>query len=430
MTEKLVAPPRAVNHGVIARTWLPLALNWLMMALEGPILVGLVGRLADPTTNLATFSIAFSVALIVEAPVMMLLSTSAALGSDRSRYEKLWRFASALALPLSGLMAIIGIPPVFQTINAHLWHLPSDMAARVAGAVWLLIPWPAAIAYRRLWQGILIRAGRARLVAWGTVLRLVGMGIGAGMASLLTEWSGAWIAACALSSGVLTEMLAVRLWAAPTLHALPAIRDKVLSYKQIGAFYLPLLLTSLLNVALTPLLTLLIAHGRDPILSLAAYSPTTNTVFLFSCVGVAYQEVVIVLYGTRVGQGLLSFAHRIALGTVSGLALLTLPGAYEIWFGRVFALPEALQSLAHTALLCALPLPGLIVYLAYLKGRFIHAHHTRLNLLAAVIELTAVAGFASSLIFGLPFAALYGAILGLVAARMITLLILSLLSPG
>lgn len=429
MIEKVLTPSRAVSHGVIARTWFPLALNWLMMALEGPILVSLVGRLEDPTTNLAAFSIAFSVALIVEAPVMMLLSTSAALGSDRNRYEKLWRFASALALPLSGLMAIIGTPPVFQKINTYLWHLPTDMADRVAGAIWLLIPWPAAIAYRRLWQGILIRSGQARLVAWGTVLRLAGMGMGAATAYLLTRWSGAWIAACALSGGVLTEMIAVRLWANPTLRHLPPVRNEDLSYRRIGAFYLPLLLTSLLSVALTPLLTLLIAHGQEPILSLAAYTPTTNTVFLFSCVGVAYQEVVIVLYGTRVGQELLSFAHRIALGTVGGLSVLTLPRIYEIWFGHVFALPESLQSLAHIALLCALPLPGLIVYLAYLKGRFIQAHHTRMNLLAAVIELTSVAGFAGSLILGLSIPALYGAVLGLVAARVVTLWILALLLP-
>lgn len=419
---KVATPPASASaYGVIARTWVPLALNWLMMALEGPLLVALIGRLAEPTASLATFSVAFAIALIVEAPIMMLLSASAALVSSRAGYEKLWRFASALALPLSGLMAIIGIPEVFQRVNALLWHLPPSMARQVAGAVWLLIPWPAAIAYRRLWQGILIRSGRSRLVAWGTVLRLVGMGIGAMGALWLSNWSGAWIAACALSTGVLTEMLAVRLWAAPTLRHLPLTRHAPLSYRQIVRFYIPLLLTSLLNVALTPLLTLLMAHGQEPILSLASYSPTSSTIFLFSCFGVAYQEVVIVLSGTRVGASLLPFAHRIALGTVLGLGLLTLPGVYEFWFGRVFALPAALHPLAQIALLCALPMPGLIVYLAYIKGRFIWAQHTRLNLLAAVIELSSVILFAGMLILSTPLIALYGAIIGLVMARIITL---------
>lgn len=414
-------PATASAYGIIARTWMPLALNWLMMALEGPLLVALIGRLADPTGSLATFSVAFAIALIVEAPIMMLLSASAALVNSRADYEKLWRFGSALALPLSGLMAVIGLPSVFERLNALLWHLPPLMSQRVAGAVWLLIPWPAAIAYRRLWQGILIRTGRSRLVAWGTVLRLVGMGIGAMGALWLTDWSGAWIAACALSAGVLTEMLAVRLWAAPTLRHLPSTRERHLSYRQIASFYFPLLLTSILNVALTPLLTLLMAHGHDPILSLASYSPTTSTIFLFSCFGVAYQEVVIVLSGTRVNASLLPFAHRIALGTMAGLALLILPGIYDFWFGQVFSLPAALHPLARIALLCALPMPGLMVYLAYIKGRFIWAQHTRINLLAAVVELSSVTAFAGGLILGTSLTALYGAIIGLVAARALTL---------
>ncbi|MCS7153171.1 MAG: hypothetical protein NZ989_04410 [Bacteroidia bacterium] len=413
--------------GVIARTWAPLALNWLMMALEGPLLVSLLGRLPEPTENLAAFSVAFSIALIVEAPVMMLLSTSAALGSSQSSYEKLWRFASFLALPLSGLMGLIGIPAIFHGLNGVLWHLPKNLAEHVAGAVRLLIPWPAAIAYRRLWQGILIRSGQARLVAWGTVWRLIGMSLGAGAAYTLTKWPGVWIAATALSTGVVTEMVVVRLWSSPTLRRLPSKETTPLSYAKIFRFYFPLLLTSLLNVALTPLLTLLIAHGREPILSLAGYSPTTNTVFLFSCLSVAYQEVVIVLLGTRVGNQLVAFAHRIAIGSMAGLSILLLPQVHELWFGSLYELPAEVRHLTWKGILSMLPMPAVLVYLSYLKGRFIWAHQTRINLLSAVVEIISVAGLASTLLFVVQMTALPAALLGLVGARMITLGVLSLL---
>lgn len=396
-----------------------------MMATEGPVLVSVIGRLPHPTENLASFSVAFAIALIVEAPVMMLLSAGAAVGSDRLRYERLWHFTTAMALPLSCLMAIIGIPAVFNRLNEAIWHLPGELAHRVARAVWLLIPWPAAIGYRRLWQGILIRAGRSRIVAWGTVIRLIGMGIGAIFGVKVLLWEGSWCAALALSTGVVAEMLAIRLWADPTLRRLPYHETHPLSYASIAAFYSPLLLTSLLNVALTPLLTFLIAQGHAPILSLAAYSPTTSTIFLLSCVGVAYQEVVIVLMGTQAEKGLLPFAHRIASFTTAGLALFALPGIYDQWFGTVFALPSEVLPLAQLGLLYAIPMPALITYLAYLKGRFIWAHRTRMNLLAAMVEILLVLLISGVLILGTPLPALHGALLGLLLARVGTALILA-----
>ncbi|MEN3040792.1 MAG: hypothetical protein ABDH66_04545 [Bacteroidia bacterium] len=417
-----------MSYRIIARTWIPLALNWLMMATEGPLLVALIGRLPEATVNLAVFSVAFSVALIVEAPIMMLLSTSAALVSDKARYEKLWRFTSIMALPLSGLMGLIGTPTVFDWLNSHLWHLPSDMVPKVARAIWLLIPWPAAIAYRRMWQGILIRAGRSKLVALGTILRLGGIGIGISIGLLFTTWPGAWVAALALSVGVLSEMVAVRLWAHPTLRHLPSLREVSLSYQEILHFYLPLLLTSILGVALTPLLTLLIAHGKEPILSLAAYSPTTSTIFLFSCLGVAYQEVVIVLLGTRVGKALLPFAHRISLGAALGLSVLALPGIYEMWFGELFSLPKEIHHLARFGLLCSLPMPAVVAYLSYLKGAFIWAHRTRINLLAAFVELFGVLVVVSILILATPLTALYGALIGLLTTRIMVVGMLAYLA--
>ena len=52
--------------------WIPLAATWLMMSLEGPYLSALIARLAEPKFNLAAYGIAFSLALIIEAPVIMI----------------------------------------------------------------------------------------------------------------------------------------------------------------------------------------------------------------------------------------------------------------------------------------------------------------------------------------------------------------------
>ena len=51
----------------------------------------------------------------------------------------------------------------------------------------ILIPWPAAIGYRRFYQGILVRHGLTRRVAYGTVVRLTSMSVTAPSLALTTS---------------------------------------------------------------------------------------------------------------------------------------------------------------------------------------------------------------------------------------------------
>ena len=72
--------------------WIPLALTWLMMAFEQPILIAFIARLDEAKFNLAAFGIAGSFAMIIEAPIIMLMSASTALVTGRQSYKKLKKF--------------------------------------------------------------------------------------------------------------------------------------------------------------------------------------------------------------------------------------------------------------------------------------------------------------------------------------------------
>ncbi|HCW92508.1 MAG TPA: hypothetical protein DHM44_02380, partial [Flexistipes sinusarabici] len=67
---------------------------------------------------------------------------------------------------------------------------------------------PAAIGFRRFYQGILIRSGLTRIVAYTTVFRLVFMGITAVTLFNITNLKGAYVGTIALSTGVIAEALA------------------------------------------------------------------------------------------------------------------------------------------------------------------------------------------------------------------------------
>lgn len=407
---------------IITRLWYPLALTWLMMSIEGPFIVAVIGRLPDPTPNLAAFSVAFAIAMLVESPIMMLLSAGAALGNNRPQYERLFRFASFLNILLSLVMAVIGIPAVFMELNRLFWNLPPEVSRLVQGAVWLLTPWPAAIGYRRLWQGILIARGQSKLVTAGTVVRLLSMGLCAVGLGAFSDWPGSWIGAASLSAGVLGEMIAARLWADSHLKKLPQKSPQpVLSMGGLWRFYAPLLLTSVIHVALTPLLTFLMARGQSALPSLAVFPAVTSTVFVFSCLGVAYQEVVIVLMGTRLRRWLWIYATGIAIATSTGLAIAAWPDLSSWWLRLLYELPPVLSSMAQKGLLLSIITPFMVSLLAYYKGAFIHSGYTRLNLIAAILEVSLVMVITAVFLFQLHFRALEGAILGLVGSRLITL---------
>ena len=76
-----------VTYRRIFRLWVPLAATWLMMSVEGPFLAAVIARLPEPTFNLAAYGVAFAFALIVEAPIIMILSAATALVRDYESFR-------------------------------------------------------------------------------------------------------------------------------------------------------------------------------------------------------------------------------------------------------------------------------------------------------------------------------------------------------
>ncbi|MGD8599220.1 MAG: hypothetical protein PVJ26_19560, partial [Anaerolineae bacterium] len=81
--------------------WLPLAASIVMMVLEpSTINIGL-GRTTDPELALAAYGVAFSLALLIEAPIMMLLDASVARSVNREAFALVRRFTVALGLAVT-----------------------------------------------------------------------------------------------------------------------------------------------------------------------------------------------------------------------------------------------------------------------------------------------------------------------------------------
>ena len=205
-----MATASSLSQRDILRFWLPLASTWLMMAFEGPFLAALIARLSDPRYDLAAYGVAFAVAVIIEAPVIMMLGASTAMVDGRISYVRLRRFTMALNGLTTICMLLLVATPAFALIFHEWMGLDERVAELTHGALVILLPWPAAIGYRRFHQGLLIRSGSTRLVAYGTAVRLTSMTATALALFVMTNLPGAWVGAGALSMGVLAEAVVAR----------------------------------------------------------------------------------------------------------------------------------------------------------------------------------------------------------------------------
>jgi hypothetical protein len=375
--------------------WLPLAATWLMMAAEGPFLAAVIARLADPKFNLAAFGVAFAIGILVEAPVIMLMSAATALVEDRRSYLRLRNFGTALGVLGTALLALFLVPPIFAFAMYELLGLGPDVAVLVQGALWLLLPWPGSIGYRRFVQGVLIRSGRTRLVAIGTLLRLAAMSATALFLYWFTDIPGSWVGAASLSVGVTFEAFAARWMARQTIRELLEGGDSEadLTYGRIAEFYLPLALTSFIGLAVQPMLTFFMGRAPLPLESLALFPVVNSLSFIFRSLGLSYQDAAIALMGERHRHApeLARFGLGLGLAASAGLALIAYTPLALFWFGTVSGLTRELTELALTPTRVLVPLPAISVLLSYQRAILMKERRTRPITVATAIEVGGIA---------------------------------------
>ena len=398
--------------------WLPLAATWLMMALEGPYIAAIVARMPHAAASLAAYGVATALAWLIESPIMMLLSAGTALVHGRLSYLALRRFTLLLNALVTAGMAILSLPPVFRFVGETLIGLPSDIAHIAWISTVIMIPWPAAIGYRRFYQGVLVRHHLTRRVAYGTVIRLTTMSIIAGVLAFTTDLPGAALGAIALLSGVIAEAIASR-WMSDAIVKTLMDQDEtsagsLLTMREIARFYFPLALTSMLAMALGPLVTFGLGRGRAPLESLAVWPVVQAAAFIFRSGGMAFQEVGIALTGAHGENAPQVRRAATLLGAVSSLALgiVAFTPLEAVWFQRVTGLTTELASFALWPIRILVLLPALEYMLSFQRSHWIIARRTRVITMATTIE---GAGLALALFVTVGPLHLVGAIGGAIA---------------
>ena len=323
-------------------------------------------------------------------------------------------------------MLVLLFPPVFNFILSDLMHLKKEIVRLIHPALLILIVWPGAIGYRRFYQGILIRYGFTRRVAYGTGVRLITMAMVAGLLYVFKSVSGASLGALALSGGVLSEALASRLMVRQTLKIIksqtePAAPNPTseLTFRGIIRFYYPLALTSILSLVIQPALTFFMGQGRYALESLAVWPVVNSFVFIFRSFGLSFQEAAISLMGENYMNyhKLKRFAQMIAAGISGIIAFIALSPLLSNWMTGVSGLTETLAVFTFLPVQILILMPAFSVWISFQRAILVVQRSTGPITAATTIEVLLAIFVMYSLIFHSTLSAVSAAAIALLIGR-------------
>ncbi|MFT7464537.1 MAG: hypothetical protein ACI9EF_002893 [Pseudohongiellaceae bacterium] len=373
----------------VVRLWWPLAASWLLMAVELPLLTAVVGRLPDERIHLAAYgSIVFPLSLVIEGPIIMLLAASTALCSDWDSYRKVRRFMIASSGVLTLVHIAVAFTPLYDMVAGLIVaskgaddQAAADVVAAGRIGLQIMTPWTAAIAYRRFQQGVLIRNEHGRAVTAGTAVRLCANVSVLCFGAYIMHWSGIVVGATAIAMGVTAEALWIGRRVQPVLaeKVRPAPKAaETLTLRSFLHFYAPLAMTPLITLCIPLIGASAMARMPNAIASLAAWPAVHGMLFVTRSLGMAYNEVVVTLVDRPGAVEVLSrFQRRLALGTMSFLAILAATPLAGWWFEGLSDLDPEVARLCRICMGLGILMPGYAVMQSWYQGVLVRSRSTR-----------------------------------------------------
>jgi len=377
--------------------WLPLGASIMMMVLEPSMINIALGRTLEPELALAAYGVAFSLALLVEAPIIMLLDASVARSVDREAFQLMRRFTLLLGLIVTAVGLLVSLTPLYTLIVEGLMNIPEDVAARARPTMQILAFWPLPIAWRRAHQGVLIRANRTGMITVATGVRLTTLATALFGGLMLFPSGGAVVAGLAMDISVTVEAVLITWATRPVLRTGafrgdPEKEQSPRTMRELWRFYRPLAVSAILRQTTRPVLNAGIAAAGMARASLAAWPVAWGFAILIAGPAWSLQQLTTAL---AVDEAAYRRVRTFAL-SLSGifsvlLAVVAFTPLYGLVMGGVYNLSPELQELARPALQLMSVYPLLLGSQSVLRGVFIRAGNTRVVRSAMTVNVLTLA---------------------------------------
>jgi Na+-driven multidrug efflux pump len=404
--------------------WLPLAASIVMMVLEPSIINIGLGRTSDAELALAAYGVAFSLALLVEAPIIMLLDASVARSGDVEAFRLMRRFTLVLGVLVTAIGLVVSLTPLYGLVVERLMNIPADVAARARPTLQVLSFWPLPIAWRRAHQGVLIRAERTASITIATGVRLVSLAAALFAGLLLLPSRGALVAGLAMVFSVVVEALLITLATRPVLHAdsfqaKPAEDGGRLAVRDLWRFYRPLAVTTILRQTTRPMLNAGIAAAEMARASLAAWPVAWGFSILIAGPAWSLQQLTTALASDEAAyRRVRDFSLVLSAGFSLVLGVVAFSPLYGWVMEGVYNLSPSLQALALPAVRLMVAYPLLMGAQSVLRGVLIRGGCTGIVREAMTVNVLVLG---TTLAGGVLLTSVTGALLAAVAVQSGTL---------
>jgi len=395
-------------------TWLPLAVMWIIMAIEQPAIAAVVARMSEAKLQLAAFGFTFSLALFIEGPVIQMLAAGTAVADNRDNYKRILNLMHVIGWSATAIHGILCIPPIFKLFAAGFIGIPEELLDTSRLALISMLPWTVAVGYRRLWQGVLIRYGRTKVVPVTMAIRL-------GVSFATLAWGiysrvlpGAVLGGLALSLGVIAGAAASWWYVRPIVKGMPppapterCSPSGVMTWSAMLLFYIPLALTNFMNLGARPILQMGMARGPMPLESLALWPVSIGYFFLYSSISLSSQEVVISrLDGPESRRELVRFISWLSAALSLMYIIVMVTPLWRGWFSGVSGLSEELTDLAAIPILLSFPVVPIFAFISLFRGALVRIRRTREVTIGVAINVTVLLGTLFTGVAILPFPAI------------------------
>ena len=360
------------------------------MTFEGPWIQGVISRKPDSETQLAAFGLIFSLSVLIETPIIMLLATSSALSRNRHAYKILWRFMMAINILVTLIALLMAFTPLLDVYLDTLLNIPPHIIEATRPGMQIMVLWSAFIGYRRFHQGILIRFGHTRYIGYGTIIRIVvsgGVAIGLGA---ITQIAGGVIGALSLIFAVGIESIYTYFVSRKDVNHLleiPLSKNlKALTYHDVLKFHAPLAATSIISLLIRPFIERGLASLPDATQALAAWPIIFSIMLVMRSGGMAYQEVVISMNQSQQHHTILrGFTIRLGMSLTILMMVFAFTPLIDIYNNVILDVPENLRGLVLLGVQSAVALPLLTTLQSYVRALLMLAEKTSVIYQAMII---------------------------------------------
>lgn len=295
--------------------------------------------------------------------------------------------------------ALLVFTPLFDIVVVALMDPPAEIIEPSRLGLALMLPWIWSIGYRRMQQGVLIRYNRSRFITIGTIGRLVITVLATALFGFGFQLSGVQAASLGISLAVLAEALYAG-WAVRPLVREYLPREQLVSppltAKTFFPFYIPLIFTALISLAIQPLGSAAMARMPQALSSLAVWPVLSGLLFLFRAPALALTEIIVASLGR---PNALAAIKQFIFLLASAIFGLTLVAAFtplaDAYFITLSGLPADLALLAGAGFIAALGWTPAEAFRNYLQGIVVHTGNTRsvgMSMIALLVVTVIILG--------------------------------------